>query len=614
MTLEQQFIKAVKSRNRALAEQCVQAMLQRKMVAALTTEKMRVGGDMLREAYCVVYRTGGTANFQWKRTCSMSKPEAEKALRDVVRMGYKGHIADYNQSVNIGLPDTYGLDEDPLSVSMTEGASGTTRMQVQNEYDKQRKAGKSEREAAREAERTLGVKDVRVSSDGKTVSYFTESTYNPPTNWDKGFQYPIRIGGGGSETPFLKNGTWYLRVWDAKANKHYNYNYSTDMMELDEAVQQEDFQPAVTYCGLCRKPVMQGHRPVGDIVDHFVYDSMGDLDYIELFHRACALKKNWQIDSQGHVVGTKRAGLAEAVIIGDDMPAKEVQRVFDEHGDIIATEKLCGIKKLRVSQQGDVLSYMREGRLVEAMGPNDAHEKQIAEYERQIKQKELQGTFNDLPANWDLKEDKINGRLYDYLQHTEQAKALVQIFKSKGMTPAYMRVTGGVPFVWCNATHFECQVWPNFADGCWAYGFYGTHGLPTQKGNLRVNLMDAPAAIANALTAVINKSIDVAMERKIKKEFPGLRVMKEDKLPIVHAGSPLRTNAQINREHAMKMFKAGMTPKDIARAFPEVFKLDSEGKLGQKYDYELGDGSGRYETKRMITADAVKAAISKHKG
>lgn len=588
MTLEQQFIKAVKSRNRALAEQCVQAMLQRKMVAALTTEKMRVGGDMLREAYCVVYRTGGTANFQWKRTCSMSKSEAEKALRDVVRMGYKGHIADYNQSVNIGLPDTYSLDEDPLSVSMTEGTSGPTRMQVQNEYDKQRKAGKSEREAAREAERALGVKDVRVSSDGKTVSYFTESTYDPPTNWDKGFQYPIRIGGGGSETPFRKNGTWYLRVWDAKANKHYNYNYDTDMMELDEAASVRRsagraLHEAVTYCGLCDKPVMQGNKPVGDIVDHFVYDVTGDLDYIELFHRACAVKERWQIDAQGHVVGMKRGplaetprGLDEAIIHGSDMPVKEVQRVFDEHGDPRETEVLCGIKRLRVSASGDVLSYVREGCEV-------------------------------------VNEDKINGRLYDYLQHTEQAKALVQIFKSKGMTPAYMRVTGGVPFVWCNATHFECQVWPNFADGCWAYGFYGTHGLPTQKGNLRVNMMDAPAAIANAVLNAVNKAIDKRMDRYIKAEYPHLR-LKEDKLPIVHAGSPLRTNAQINREHAVKMFKAGMTPQEIARAFPEVFKLDKEGKLGQKYDYELGDGSGRYETKRMITSDAVKAAIKKHKG
>jgi hypothetical protein len=85
------------------------------------------------------------------------------------------------------------------------------------------------------------------------------------------------------------------------------------------------------------------------------------------------------------------------------------------------------------------------------------------------------------------------------------------------------------------------------------------------------------------------------------------------KLPIRHAGSPLRTNASINRDHAVAMFKAGMTPKDIAAAFPEVFTCDADGKLGQKYDYELGDGSGRYETNRLILQEAVTAAIAAHK-
>lgn len=85
------------------------------------------------------------------------------------------------------------------------------------------------------------------------------------------------------------------------------------------------------------------------------------------------------------------------------------------------------------------------------------------------------------------------------------------------------------------------------------------------------------------------------------------------KLPIVHAGSPLRTNASINRDTALKAFKAGMTAREIARAWPAVFKVDSEGKLGQKYDYELGDGSGRYETNRMITRASLKDVLARHK-
>jgi hypothetical protein len=74
----------------------------------------------------------------------------------------------------------------------------------------------------------------------------------------------------------------------------------------------------------------------------------------------------------------------------------------------------------------------------------------------------------------------------------------------------------------------------------------------------------------------------------------------------------LHTNASANRDKAVEMFKVGMLTQDIARAFPEVFKVtkeDGQDRLGQKYDYELADG--RKETKRLITADAVKKVISR---
>ena len=81
-------------------------------------------------------------------------------------------------------------------------------------------------------------------------------------------------------------------------------------------------------------------------------------------------------------------------------------------------------------------------------------------------------------------------------------------------------------------------------------------------------------------------------------------------LPKIHAGSPLKTNACINRDHAVTCFKAGMSAADIAAEWPEVWSL-ADGKIGQKYDYELADGSGRYETKRLITRTSVQAAIRK---
>lgn len=84
-----------------------------------------------------------------------------------------------------------------------------------------------------------------------------------------------------------------------------------------------------------------------------------------------------------------------------------------------------------------------------------------------------------------------------------------------------------------------------------------------------------------------------------------------------HAGSPLETNACINREQAERCFKAGMTIQQIADEWPEVFEMtieDGQPRLGQKYDYELADGSGRFETRRLITNDSVVAAVAKHTG
>lgn len=74
---------------------------------------------------------------------------------------------------------------------------------------------------------------------------------------------------------------------------------------------------------------------------------------------------------------------------------------------------------------------------------------------------------------------------------------------------------------------------------------------------------------------------------------------------------PLTTNAGVNRDRAMQMFKAGMTVEQIAAEFPKVF-FASEGTLGQKYD-SIYVRSGRKETKYMITSEATKKAIAAHK-
>ena len=59
------------------------------------------------KTYCVVYRMGGTARFEWKRTFPKSRENAQKDLADIERMGYKAHVADFEQSLKIGLPETY---------------------------------------------------------------------------------------------------------------------------------------------------------------------------------------------------------------------------------------------------------------------------------------------------------------------------------------------------------------------------------------------------------------------------------------------------------------------------------------------------------------------------
>jgi hypothetical protein len=82
--------------------------------------------------------------------------------------------------------------------------------------------------------------------------------------------------------------------------------------------------------------------------------------------------------------------------------------------------------------------------------------------------------------------------------------------------------------------------------------------------------------------------------------------MKE--LRVLNYSVPLFTNAHVNRERAMEMFKAGMPPEAIAKEFGAVF-FSSDGKLGQKYD-SIYRGTEIKETRFMITSEATKKAIA----
>lgn len=64
------------------------------------------------KSYTVIYRTGGTENFQWKKCLPVAT--REKAFQDkaeIERMGYKSIVHDTDQINAIGLPETYDASQ-----------------------------------------------------------------------------------------------------------------------------------------------------------------------------------------------------------------------------------------------------------------------------------------------------------------------------------------------------------------------------------------------------------------------------------------------------------------------------------------------------------------------
>lgn len=75
--------------------------------------------------------------------------------------------------------------------------------------------------------------------DAERHAVFSEgaSTFSAPPkpeNWDKGWTHPWRIGGGGKETPYLKNGKWKLYVWNVSTGKHAEYDFASDSFENED--------------------------------------------------------------------------------------------------------------------------------------------------------------------------------------------------------------------------------------------------------------------------------------------------------------------------------------------------------------------------------------------
>lgn len=67
-----------------------------------------------------------------------------------------------------------------------------------------------------------------------------------PTNWDKGFKYPMAIASGGNEVPYLKNGKWFILTYNKETGEHEIYSYSEDTYypeDSDDYEEDESSEP-----------------------------------------------------------------------------------------------------------------------------------------------------------------------------------------------------------------------------------------------------------------------------------------------------------------------------------------------------------------------------------
>lgn len=65
--------------------------------------------------FCVVFRTGGTLNFQWRRSVAFTTLAEAEATAEAVRiMGYVAHVEHHGLSLSVGLPETYEAGGYPI--------------------------------------------------------------------------------------------------------------------------------------------------------------------------------------------------------------------------------------------------------------------------------------------------------------------------------------------------------------------------------------------------------------------------------------------------------------------------------------------------------------------
>ncbi len=70
----------------------------------------------MAKTYCVVYRTGGTENFQWHRSLAFqTRLEAVAVHAACEAAGRRALICDYNLSGAVGLPETYEYNQNDES-------------------------------------------------------------------------------------------------------------------------------------------------------------------------------------------------------------------------------------------------------------------------------------------------------------------------------------------------------------------------------------------------------------------------------------------------------------------------------------------------------------------
>lgn len=72
-----------------------------------TNIKALIVKESNKHIWCVIYRVGGTDNFQWHRSSAMTREEAENAKIDTMRFGYPCFIENFSRSCAIGLPEGY---------------------------------------------------------------------------------------------------------------------------------------------------------------------------------------------------------------------------------------------------------------------------------------------------------------------------------------------------------------------------------------------------------------------------------------------------------------------------------------------------------------------------